>query len=357
MSNSSGYTPTRRKLLSLCTTVCLLFTILLCFSGCQTVESPYTDYVFTAMDTVVTLRLAKTDVDPALLQNAQSEAQTMAKKLEDILSCHSETSELSALNRNVHLFVDGSDTLLSVLESAVQMTELTGGAYDPTVGTLTKLWNVGSGGPVPTPESITEAREHMGTDKLTIEGSSITKQDTALQIDLGGVGKGYALQEILSALAQTEIPYGIVSMGSSMGVFGQKPDGTPYQIGIKNPKQTDTVLGYIYIPSGFVSVSGDYERYFRQDGNVYHHILDPSTGYPADTGLTSVVVYTQNGTSADALSTALFVMGTEAGMKLYETGNLAFEALFITKENTVIATPGLREDGRFVLMAREYTLG
>ncbi len=354
MSHSSGRTTLRRGLCALC----LVFSLLFCFTGCGgTTTSPYTDHVFTAMDTVVTLRLAGTDVDAAVVKKAQAEAQRLASTLESALSYHSETSELYALNQNVHLFMNGSEPLLSVLETSIQITELTNGAYDPTIGTLTRLWNIGSGGPVPSPEAIAEAMEHMGTHKLTIEGTSVTKQDTALQLDFGGVGKGYALQEILSAMAQTEIPYGIVSMGSSVGVFGQKPDGTPYQIGIKDPKNPDTVVGYMYIPSGFVSVSGDYERYFRQDGKVYHHILDPKTGYPADTGLSSVAVYTQNGASADALSTALFVMGTAEGLALYESGQVAFEAAFITKDGRIVLTPGLTEDGRFQLTSKDYTIG
>ncbi len=352
MSHSSGRTTLRRGLCALC----LVFSLLFCFTGCGgTTASPYTDHVFTAMDTVVTLRLAGDD--GAVIKKAQSEAQQIAATLESALSYHSETSELYALNKNIHLFVDGSETLLSVLETAVQITELTNGAYDPTIGTLTRLWNIGSGGPVPSPEAIAEAMEHMGTEKISIEGTSVTKQDTALQLDFGGVGKGYALQELLSAMARTEIPYGIVSMGSSVGVFGQKPDGTPYQIGIKDPKNPDTVVGYMYIPSGFVSVSGDYERFFRQDGKVYHHILDPKTGYPADTGLSSVAVYTQNGASADALSTALFVMGAEEGLALYESGQVAFEAAFITKDGRIVLTPGLTEDGRFQLTSKDYTIG
>ncbi len=354
MSHTFPHISARRKILTLFLTLCFLFP---CLTGCAKTKSPYADSVFTAMDTVVTLRLAKGDVESAVLDTARSEAAKIAATLEGILSCHSASSELSALNQNIHLFVDGSETLLSVLETAIQISALTDGAYDPTIGALTDLWNIGAGGPVPGEAAIAEALSHMGTECLTIEGTSVTKQDTALQVDLGGVGKGYALQEILSALAKTEIPYGIVSMGSSVGVFGQKPDGTPYQIGIKDPKNPDTVLGYLYIPSGFVSVSGDYERYFRQDGKVYHHILDPKTGYPADTGLSSVVVYTQNGASADALSTALFVMGAEAGLALYESGQLAFEAMFITKDNQVLLTAGLMEEGKFDLTSRAYTRG
>lgn len=329
--------------------------LMLGLCGCKETEKQvYADSVFTAMDTVITLRLASDGVDNAVLGNASAEAEKIVKKLEGILSCHSEISELYALNQDVHLLIDADETLLSVLDTACTISTLTHGAYDPTLGTLTDLWNVAKGGPVPKEDAITEALAHCGTDKLVIEENSVTKTDTLLQVDLGGIGKGYALQEVLSYLSSTEIPYGLVSMGGNIGVFGDKPDGTPYQIGVKDPHNTRTIVGYLYIPSGFVSVSGDYERFFRQDGVVYHHILDPDTGRPADTGLSSVAVYTANGTLADALSTALFVLGVEKSMALYEQGDLQFEAVFITADNRILLTPGLTD--KFELTSDDYTL-
>ncbi|MBR4960421.1 MAG: FAD:protein FMN transferase [Clostridia bacterium] len=319
-------------------------------------EQTYADSVFTGMDTVITLRLAAEGMDNETLGKASADVQRIVADLENILSCHKETSELSALNREVYLHIEVDETLLTVLNTAFQMHALTGGAYDPTLGALTKLWNVSGGGPVPDEDAIAEALSHKGTDKLTSQGNSVTKNDPAMQIDLGGLGKGYALQQVLAHLASTDIPYGLVSMGGNIGVFGQKTNGTPFQIGIKDPHDTSTVVGYMYIPSGFVSVSGNYERYFREEGKLYHHILDPETGYPAETGLSSVAVYAQNGSAADALSTALYVMGLEEGMTFYESGQVQFEAVFITEDNRIIPTPGLLEDGMLEITAENYVL-
>lgn len=329
--------------------VLLSFSLVSCGGG-----EPYADSVFTGMDTAITLRLGTKNVDNAVLGKAAAEVEKIVADLEKILSCHDPASELYALNGEVQLFLEADDTLLSVLNTAFHMRELTGGAYDPTLGALTRLWNITGGGPVPSEDAIAEALSHKGTDKLTTSGSSITKHDIAMRIDLGGLGKGYALQQVLSYLASTEIPYGLVSMGGNIGVFGQKPDGAPYQIGIKDPHNTDTIVGYLYIPSGFVSVSGDYERFFTEDGKKYHHIFDPETGYPADSGLSSVAVYTQNGASADALSTALFVMGLEKGMEFYESGEVQFEAVFLTRDNRIALTPGLAEDGMFTQTSETY---
>jgi len=343
-----------QKILSLLTVCVMLLTV---FTSCAKDTAPvYTDTVFTGMDTVITLRLARAGVDGAALSAAVKQCREIVAELENKLSCHNDTGALAAWNKNVNLTLQPDETLLSVWEMACTMHTLTQGAYDPTLGVLTDLWNIRGGGPVPDALAIREALSHTGTDKLIIGENSVAKADPALQVDLGGIGKGYALQELLTYLDSTDIAYGLVSLGGNIGVFGQKPDAAPYQIGIKNPENTDTILGYLYIQSGFVSVSGDYERFFEEDGVVYHHILDPQTGYPADTGLSSVVCFAQNGAAADALSTALYVMGLEEGMALYENSDLRFEAIFITDAHQIHLTPGLAEKELFQLTAPAYTL-
>jgi len=237
-----------------------------------------------------------------------------------------------------------------------EIAVLTEGAYDPTVGSLTNLWNVTGGGPVPSRGDIREAMKHIGINNLSVDGTTIEKKDPLTRIDLGGVGKGYTLQALLTYLSSTDIPYGIVSMGGNIGVFGSKGNETPYKIGIKDPRNTDGIVGYLYAGGGFVSVSGDYERYFEEGGERYHHIINPATGYPADNGLTSVVCYTQNGASADALSTALFVMGLDKAMEFYAEGSISFEAIFITEDYEIHMTDGIREMELFELTASKYTL-
>ena len=158
------------------------------------------------------------------------------------------------------------------------------------------------------------------------------------------------------ASKRLDIPFGIVSMGGNIGVFGSKGNETLYKIGIKDPHKTDSVVGYFYAGGGFVSVSGDYERYFEENGQRYHHIIDPSTGYPVDNGLSSVICYTQNGASADALSTALFVMGLEEALAFYQEGSISFEAIFITEDYEIHMTDGIREKELFELTASKYTV-
>ncbi len=348
-----------KRMLSLLLTSLLLLTAL---AGCGNgVSKEYYDAHFFGMDTYITLRFAKTDESGKAL--SEEYLNTVAKKcaaiLNDadlLLSAHNEKSQVYALNREINMMVDSEGDLLSVLDTAYTISELTNGAYDPTIGDLIELWNVNGGGPVPGDADIKESLLHTGMDKIVMNGNTITKQDSLSKIDLGGIGKGYATGELLEYLVTTDISYGLISLGGNIGVFGTKPEGETYKVGIKDPNDTNAIIGYLYTASGFLSVSGDYERYFEEDGTRYHHLLDPATGYPAESGLQSVACLSANGPAADALSTALFVMGVEEAMALYEDGTLVFEAVFVTDDNEIILTEGLKKNGRFELTNDNYTL-
>ena len=231
----------------------------------------------------------------------------------------------------------------------IRLSSLTGGAFDYTLGNLTELWNITGGGPrgdstPPAQHEIDAALSHCGRDKIKITGDRISKLDVNVKIDFGGIGKGMAAQQLLEYLSTTDVEYGLVSIGGNIGVFGEKPEYGNYKIGIRDPIDTSGVIGYCYIGSGFVSVSGDYERYFESDGVRYHHILDPKTGYPAESGVHSVAVIASNGAAADALSTALFVMGVDKSLEFYSEGSLSFEAIFVTDSGEIVTTPGISED-------------
>jgi len=313
------------------------------------------------MDTYITIRLAAEDeegnpLSEEYLEKTAGECAGLLNRIDLLLSAHNEESQVWALNQNINMMIDSTGDLRSVLDTAYTVSELTDGAYDPTLGTLSELWNIKGGGPVPEDTAIMETLLHTGTDKITIKGNNIIKTDASTKIDLGGVGKGYATQEILQYLSGTDVPYGLVSLGGNIGVFGSKENGQTYKIGVRDPDDPNGVVGYLYISSGFVSVSGDYERYFEEGGKRYHHILDPVTGYPAESGLRSVACLTTNGASADALSTALFVMGEEKALSLYGESNHLFEAVFIKDSGEVILTDGLKNNGRFELTNENYFL-
>lgn len=323
----------------------LVLSLVLLLSGCVREPEEYRDTVFFAMDTYITVRLARTGVTEEQLDEAAAECERIVTELESVLSAHDPASELYALNHSDTEFTEISDVLEAVLVTAYDISEMTDGAFDFTAGGLAELWNVTGGGPVPAQSDIDAILAHVGYENITLDDrrNTVMRPDTAVQIDLGGIGKGAAADELIRYLKTTDIPYGLVSVGGTIGVFGDKPDGTPYKIGIREPDDPNGVLGYLHIDDGFVAVSGDYERYFEENGVRYHHIFDPSTGYPADSGLRETAVYCMSGAAADALSTALFVMGTDAAMELYETAG-GFEAVLVASDGGITATDGARTE-------------
>ncbi|MBE6617039.1 MAG: FAD:protein FMN transferase [Ruminococcaceae bacterium] len=331
---------------SLVLALVMVLSAMLSFVGCAS-KDEYKDFDYFVMDTYVTIRLANAGDDGKLtdeyLAEVADNCAAILAEVDGVISAHNDASDISAFNSDVSVMVGADESLLPLLKTADKITRLTDRAFDYTLGALIELWNVNGGGPVPSESDISYALSHTGADKLKFKGNTIEKIDKNLKIDLGGIGKGHATQLILEYLATTDVKYGIVSLGGNIGVYGAKPDGQTYKIGIRDPEGSG-VIGHLYLTSGFVSVSGDYERFFEVDGVRYHHILDAKTGYPADSGIRSVAVYSTNGATADALSTALFVMGVERTMELYESGEITFEAVFVTDDGKVITTPGLSDD-------------
>ncbi len=337
-------------------TVLALALLLMLLAGCAQSQDEYRDFVFFGMDTYVTIRLARTDgsggfLSEEYLTEVSADCEGIVAELEAVLSAHDADSELYSVNASGESEISVSDTLRSALSEAYQAAELTGGAYDFTLGGLINLWNVAGGGPVPAQEEINAALAHIGFDKIELDGNTVVCSDAKVQFDLGGIGKGIAADALIQHLLSTDVKYGLISVGGNIGVFGEKADGSPYKVGIKDPNHSDGVIGYLYLDEGFVSVSGDYERYFIEDGVRYHHILDPWSGQPAESGLHEAAVCSTSGAIADALSTALFVMGMDKSLALYEECG-GFEAVLVT-DGEVFPTSGL-DGGKFELTSEEY---
>ena len=158
---------------------------------------------------------------------------------------------------------------------------------------------------------------------------------------IGGIAKGYAAGRVRTILREAGVTSAIISLGGNVAAVGKKPDGSAWTVGLQDPDRPEAYFGTVSIEDACVVTSGAYQRYFEENGVCYHHILDPHTGCPAESGVKSVSVVAQDDTLADALSTALFVMGLDAGAELWNSSGLSFEAVFVTDDNTVWITPGL----------------
>ena len=301
------------------------------------------DYV--AMDTIFTISIGKTASSTGKSSDdIFASCEALTADIESVLSATDPASDVSVFNSGVDALFDADPIFAEVMATALEISKITDGTYDPSIGSLTTLWNVKGGGPVPSEDKIEYAKSKSGSKFLSIDGTTVSKSDPDVRLDLGGIGKGYAAQRLAEHLYESGVSYGIVSAGRTVGVFGEKPDKSPFKIGIADPFTENGILGYLYATSGFVSVAGDYELYFEENGVKYHHIIDPATGKPAASGLSSVAVFSQNGASADALSTALLVMGHERGMELYKSGDITFEAVFIGSDGAIMLTDGLKSD-------------
>ncbi|MPM78812.1 FAD:protein FMN transferase [bioreactor metagenome] len=175
-----------------------------------------------------------------------------------------------------------------------------------------------------------------------------------MAVDLGGIAKGFAGDRSLAVLADYGVTSALVSLGGNITALGQKPDGSPWRVAVKDPKDPESYLCVLSLRDRTVATSGAYERYFEQDGVVYHHIIDPSTGYPARSGLLSVTVVSPSGAVADAMSTALFVLGEEKGLALWRASE-DFEAVLVREDGTVLITQGLFDQQEFQGAERGYT--
>ncbi len=319
------------------------FVILLClllFSGCASggdagVSS--TRYL-TAMDTVMSLTAYGENRDGALEMSVAE-----IQRLDDLLSIGNENSDISRLNREKHAVL--SPDTYSLLSQALDLARDTQGVFDPTVYPLVKLWGFyDKDYHVPTRQELSDTLAQVDYREVSLsQGSYEASLGKGQQIDLGGIGKGFASQRVTELLRDAGVTSAMVSLGGNIQCLGAKPDGSPWNIGIRDPFGEE-LYATVRVTDKAVITSGGYERYFEdpETHNIYRHILDPRTGFPAEKGLSSVSIVTSDGTLGDGLSTALYIMGLEDAAAYWQSHREAFEAVFITDDGSLYATEGLR---------------
>lgn len=304
--------------------LCLLL-VCAALCGCTKQDTKFDRSIF-CMDTVMDIQVW--GVDATLI------AENLITALQDLDSqwnASSDTSVIAALNRGDALTPE-QQTLIDRIESLAQRT---GGAFDPRLYAVTEAWG-------------------FPTDEFRIPTQQELDAALAQQLwDLGAAIKGYAADRCVELLQQTAATRAMLDLGGNIQTYGEKPDGSPWKIGIRSPRNSGTVGTVCVTGTMSIVTSGDYQRYFEQDGQRYCHIFDPETGRPADSGLASVTVVCKSGLTADVLSTALFVMGLEEGSEFWREST-DFEAIFITAEGEIFATEGVELiDCQYEVILRE----
>ncbi len=316
------------------------------FNGCgraSDTESAARREIF-AMDTVMDITCYGEGA-----QQAASDAEALIHELDALLAVQSEDSEIARINASGGGDVDTHTA--QMIETALEVYETSGGAFDITIYPLVKLW----GFPkrqlhVPSQKELDAALELVGSDRLEYDaGSRVLQLGKDQEIDLGGIAKGYTGDALTELLRKAGISSAIVSLGGNVQALGTKPDGEKWRCGIidpHNPDDTEAVMGIIEIADSALVTSGAYERYYTDEktGAVYHHIIDPHTGMPASSGIISATVVSPSGVLADALSTACYVMGVEKSLDYWEKyGDGRFELILMAEDDEVYITEGLEE--------------
>lgn len=310
----------------------------------------YTNVDF-AMNTVVSETLYTTGED--INTHIGEKLREMESSL---LSWTDENSQISRLNNADGRAVEVSSDLAADLEKIRQLSEDSGGAFDPTLGKIIRLWDIDGENPhVPDQSELDALLPETGYEKIQLDGNTVTLLD-GCTLDLGAVGKGLGCDLIMDYLqTQPDVSGMILNLGgSSVMTYGEKPDGSSWKVALTDPRDVEgDYLGAITLEADqYLSTSGDYEKYFIQDGIRYHHILDPKTGCPVWNGLTSVTIICSQGYLADGLSTACFVLGLEEAKPLLE--KYGAEAIFVDEDKNVYVTDGLMD--KFELMKDGYTV-
>jgi thiamine biosynthesis lipoprotein len=263
------------------------------------------------------------------------------------------TSDIARINQSAGVQpVQVHDEVIALIQKAVYFAEKSGGAFDPTIGPLSVLWAIGTDDArVPTREEIDALLPLVDYRKIVIDEAAHTVflPQPGMILDLGAIAKGYAADELVRIARSHAVTRAVIDLGGNVYVYGVKADGTKWRVGIKNPENPggDPVVR-LEVSENSIVTSGMYERYFEQDGVRYHHILNPKTGYPAYNGVLSSTIVSQSSLAADALSTAVFVLGKDKGLALLESGfaeiGVSADGIVIADDHTVTATAGLAAD-------------
>ena len=308
------------------------------------------------MDTVVTITLY--DWEETISQEVLENAFQLCRELEIQFSNTKENGDIWRINNRCGEKVSVKESTMELLRIGKGYEELSNGLFVMEIGSLSTLWDFHEESQYfPSEEEIKLAQKAVNADALTIgedyvslsnplviqEESDFTAQrDT--QLDVGAIAKGYIADCLKTYLQKQGITSAIINLGGNVLTIGKKPNGETFSIGIQKPfsKENETAIG-VRVEDSSVVTSGVYQRYFEKDGKRYHHILDPNTGYPAETDLYSVTILSKNSVDGDAISTICMLLGKEKGMEFVESRD-GIEGIFITEEEELYYTSGISEE-------------
>ena len=328
--------------------------LLLFYAGCDIGQQRPVKAEDFALGTVI-----YQEVYGANAQKAADEVSAKIKEMDALWTINEPGGDINKLNNHAGQgYIELNPETISILKSAREISDLSGGtSLDITVAPLVKAWGIGTENPqVPAADVVKKLLPLVNYQDILLDEatSSAGLRKNGQMVDLGGIAKGYIGDMAIEIYKKNGISSAFANLGGNVVVLGSKPDGSAWRVAIQDPRgQNSTFVGVVSVTDKAVVTSGDYQRYFTENGKRYCHIIDPRTGYPADSGLMSVTIIASSSTEADGMSKAL-ILGLDQGRDLVERYGKA-EAVFITDDKKVYVTPGLQDNFSFEDVTNEYT--
>ena len=332
--------------------LCLCLVTLLPLAGCG--ETKMAQRQVFAMDTIMTLTAYGRNAERGL-----TAAQGVIQSMNDMLDPDIETSTTYAINHANGGNVSISGQVATMLSTAYDIYKKSGGALDLTIYPVIQRWGFDSGRYyVPTDEELWLDLSRKAFDQMTLtsfpsSGSYAVAFPAGTALSFGAVAKGCAAENAIRAMRNVGVTSGIVSLGGNVQTLGRKPDGSLWNVAVQDPNNTSSYVGVLSVGEIAVVTSGTYQRFFIQNGKTYHHLINPENGRPINNTLKSVTIVTEDGTQADCLSTAMFVLGQSKALNYWRQYG-GFDMVLINNDNEIICTKGLIE--KFTLTNNNYTL-
>lgn len=334
-------------------TLVIIFSISIIITNKKEDKYSSTYYNLGTINEITLYDIKKKDGDRIL-----KKCESILVDIDNKMSCQISSSEISKINDNAgESFVKVSDDTYSVIKESINFSNMSNDTFDISIGPIIDLWAIGTdNAKVPTQKEIDTNLTLVNYKDILVddENKSVKLANKNMKIDLGGIAKGYAADKIYEYLKEEQLKSALINLGGNIYAFGNKENNQPFSIGVQDPtKPRGNSIGNVKVSNKSVVTSGIYERYLEKDNKIYHHMLDPHTGYPFNNNLSSVTIISDKSIIGDALSTTTFGLGIKNGLELVENLD-GVDAIFITKDKKIYLSNNLKN--KFNLTDDSFTI-